>query len=85
MPTVLESVSRTGRAVVVNYSTQFAGPGAEVAAQISHQLHSRLTAPVERVGMRFRPIPSEHALEASVYPDPASIADAVRTTMGAAR
>jgi pyruvate/2-oxoglutarate/acetoin dehydrogenase E1 component len=85
MPTVLASVARTRRAVVVHYSTQFAGPGAEVAAQISHDLHAELAAPVERVGMRFRPIPSEHGLEAAVYPNPDSIAAAVRSTMAGSR
>ena len=34
MATVAESVGRTGRAVVAHYATEFAGPGAELAAQI---------------------------------------------------
>jgi pyruvate/2-oxoglutarate/acetoin dehydrogenase E1 component len=85
MATVLASVAKTGRAVVAHYSTQFAGPGAEVAAQISHELHGQLAAPVERVGHRFRPIPSTMALEGEVAPSAEKIAAAVRTTMGGSR
>jgi len=81
---VLESVAKTRRAVVAHYATRFAGPGAEVAAIIGHDLFGELAAPVERVGARFTPIPAASGLEASVYPSAGSIADAVRRTLGAA-
>jgi pyruvate/2-oxoglutarate/acetoin dehydrogenase E1 component len=78
--TVLESVGRTGRAVVAHYATEFAGPGAELAAQISAKLFGQLRAPVARVGARYRPIPAARALEASVLPSAERIAAAVRAT-----
>lgn len=60
--TVLDSVGRTGRAVVVHEATTFAGPGAEIAAQISEQLFGDLLAPVLRVGAAFTPTPFASAL-----------------------
>jgi pyruvate/2-oxoglutarate/acetoin dehydrogenase E1 component len=84
VPRVLESVAKTRRAVVAHYATRFAGPGAEVAAIIGHDLFGELAAPVERVGARFTPIPAAAGLEASVYPSATSIVDAVRRTLGGA-
>ena len=83
-PTVLESVARTRRAVIVHFATRFAGPGAEIAATINEELFGQLAAPVARVGARFAPIPQASTLEAATFPDSAKIADAVRRTMGGA-
>ncbi len=47
--TVMESVTRTGRAVVVHEAPRTAGFGAEIAAQIYEQVFYSLLAPVERV------------------------------------
>jgi 2-oxoisovalerate dehydrogenase E1 component beta subunit len=47
--TVMESVSKTGRAVVVHESMYNAGTGAEVAASIQERAFLRLEAPVARV------------------------------------
>lgn len=77
---VLQSVGRTGRAVVAHYATEFAGPGAEVAAAISKELFGQLKAPVERVGARFRPIPAL-SMDRFVFPNADRIAAAVRTTL----
>jgi len=82
METVQESVGRTGRAVIAHYATEFAGAGAEVAAQLSSSLFGRLRAPVARVGARYRPIPAAKGLEAQVYPSAERIAAAVRGTVG---
>ena len=47
--TVLESVKKTGRAVVVHESMMNAGVGAEVAATIQEKAFLRLEAPIKRV------------------------------------
>ena len=47
--TVLKSVTRTGRAVVVHEAPRTAGFGAEIAAQIYEEAFYSLLAPVERV------------------------------------
>jgi acetoin:2,6-dichlorophenolindophenol oxidoreductase subunit beta len=85
METVQESVGRTGRAVIAHYATEFAGAGAEVAAQLSSSLFGRLRAPVARVGARYRPIPAAKGLETQVYPSAERIAAAVRGTVGYGR
>jgi pyruvate dehydrogenase E1 component beta subunit len=78
--TIFESVGRTGRAVIAHYATEFAGPGAELAALISTELFHQLKAPVQRVGARYRPIPAARELESRVFPNPDRIAEAVRAT-----
>lgn len=85
METVLESVERTGRAVVAHYAVEFAGPGAELAAQINSKLFGQLEAPVARVGSRYRPIPAAAGLESEVFPNAEKIATAVRATVGFGR
>jgi pyruvate dehydrogenase E1 component beta subunit len=82
VPAILDSVARTRRAVVVHDAVQFAGPGAEVAATIQHELFDTMSAPVERVGARFVPNPAAPNLEAQVYPSAAKVADAARRAMG---
>jgi acetoin:2,6-dichlorophenolindophenol oxidoreductase subunit beta len=77
---VLESVGRTGRAVVAHYATTFAGPGAELASIINKELFGQLKAPVERVGAIYRPIPAL-SLDQLVLPNAAGITAAVRTVV----
>jgi 2-oxoisovalerate dehydrogenase E1 component beta subunit len=48
-PTILDSVKKTGRAIVVHESMVNAGVGAEVAATIQEQCFLRLEAPVQRI------------------------------------
>ncbi|XVQ07573.1 alpha-ketoacid dehydrogenase subunit beta [Spirillospora sp. CA-255316] len=55
--TVLPSVSRTRRAIVLHDATTFCGPGAEIAARISEELFEELLAPVRRLGAAYTPAP----------------------------
>ncbi len=82
MNTVLASVRKTRRAVIAHSASAFAGPGAEVAAQISDQLFGQLAEPVQRVGAKFTPIPAR-ASEAAVTISADGIVAAVRRTLGA--
>jgi pyruvate/2-oxoglutarate/acetoin dehydrogenase E1 component len=82
MDTVLTSVRKTRRAVITHSASTFAGPGAEVAAQISDQLFGELAEPVQRVGAKFTPIPAR-ASEATVTLSVDGIVAAARKTMGA--
>ncbi|KAI5284009.1 hypothetical protein KEM52_003137, partial [Ascosphaera acerosa] len=75
-PTVLESVRRTGKAVVVHESMQNAGVGAEVAATIQEHAFLTLEAPVKRVaGWSTHP---GLLYERFIMPDPARIYDAIK-------
>ncbi|MGH3633070.1 MAG: alpha-ketoacid dehydrogenase subunit beta [Mycobacterium sp.] len=57
MDTVLESVARTRRAVVLHDAHTFCGPGAEIAAQLGDRLFGQLAAPVKRLGAGYSPAP----------------------------
>jgi acetoin:2,6-dichlorophenolindophenol oxidoreductase subunit beta len=75
---ILESVARTGRAVVAHSAVGVAGPGAELAAMITEELWGTLAKPVVRLGAAAAPVPFAPELEALYYPTTASISAAVR-------
>jgi pyruvate dehydrogenase E1 component beta subunit len=79
--TVVESVRRTRRAVIIHDAVQFAGPGAEVAAILQAELFGELEAPIERVAARFVPNPAAATLETQVYPSPQRIVAAAHRTL----
>jgi pyruvate dehydrogenase E1 component beta subunit len=82
IPLLLESVSKTRRAVVVHDAVRFVGPGAEVSSILHEELFDRLEAPVQRLGARSVPNPGNPALEAQIYPNAEGIVAAVRRTLG---
>jgi 2-oxoisovalerate dehydrogenase E1 component len=66
--TVLASVRRTGRALVIHEAPFTGGFGAEVAATIARDAFAWLDAPVERLGGLDTPIPFSKALEETFSP-----------------
>jgi pyruvate dehydrogenase E1 component beta subunit len=74
--TVLESVRRTGRLVVVHEAAVTLGIGAEVAARVTEQAFYSLEAPVLRVGGFDTPYPASR-LEEDYLPDLDRVLDAV--------
>jgi 2-oxoisovalerate dehydrogenase E1 component beta subunit len=74
--TVLESVRRTGRLVVVHEAPVTLGVGAELAARITEQAFYSLEAPVLRVGGFDTPYPPSR-LEEDFLPDLDRVLDAV--------
>jgi len=78
--TLLESVSRTGRLVVVHEGHRNGGAGAEVAARIGEKAWSELRAPVQRVAGLDIPVPYAAPLEAAWLP---SIDDVVASALAA--
>ncbi len=76
MPPVLESVRRTGRAVVVHEAHVTLGIGAELAARITEQCFYSLEAPVLRVGGFDTPYPPSR-VEEEWLPDLDRVLDAV--------
>ena len=78
---MVESVGRTRRAVIVHDAVQFAGPGAEIAATLHHELFDALAAPIERVGARFVPNPAPAVLESQIYPSAERIVAAAQRTL----
>ena len=78
---VLESVKKTGRALIVHAATEFCGLGSEIASTINEQLFSKLKAPASRFGADYAPIAYSQEIEISQVPNPNSIAARVREVM----
>ena len=79
--TVINSIKKTHRALVVHEAVQFAGFGAEIVAQIQELAFDYLDAPVMRVGAPFSPVPFSPALEKIYVPNAASIVKKIRETL----
>jgi 2-oxoisovalerate dehydrogenase E1 component subunit beta len=80
MEPVLESVRKTGRAVVVHEAPVTLGLGAELAARISEHCFYSLEAPVLRVGAFDTPYPPSR-VEEEYLPDLDRVLDAVDRTL----
>jgi pyruvate/2-oxoglutarate/acetoin dehydrogenase E1 component len=76
--TILESVKRTHRAVVVHEAVERAGVANWIASIIQEEVFDYLDAPVMRVCGENVPIPFAQNLEAAAIPNPDRIAEAVR-------
>ncbi len=74
--TVLESVARTGRALVVSESPRFLGVGAEVAAVLAEEGFPHLDAPVVRLAPPNVPVPFSPPLEDAYLPQVEDIVEA---------
>ncbi len=77
--TILRSVRKTGRLVVVHEAAAPCGVGAEIAALASEQAFDALKAPVRRLTGPDAPAPSSWVLEQASVPQPEAI---VRTAAG---
>jgi acetoin:2,6-dichlorophenolindophenol oxidoreductase subunit beta len=80
--TVLASVRKTGRLVVVHEAAAPCGVGAEVAAIVSEQAFTALKAPVRRLTGPDAPAASSWLLEQAGVPRAAAIVQAVREQFG---
>lgn len=80
--TVIGSVSRTRRAVIVDEGWRAGSLAAEISARIMEQTFWTLDAPVERVCSAEVPIPYPRHLEQAALPQPAAIIAAALKTLG---
>jgi 2-oxoisovalerate dehydrogenase E1 component len=76
--TVLESVAKTGRLLIVDEAFSPFGLGAEIAAQTAERGFDDLDAPIRRLNGLHTPTPYSPPLEAAVTPDVATITGAIR-------
>ena len=81
LPTLVGSVHKTGRCVIVHEATRTSGFGAELCALVQEHCFYHLEAPIERVAGWDTPYP--HALEWSYFPGPARVGAAYRRVMEA--
>ncbi len=79
--TVLESVRKTGRAVVANEAPKIGGLAAELSATISEECFHDLKAPVARVAGLDTPIPFSLVLEKYILPGKEQVIAGIRSVM----
>ncbi len=82
--TIVASVARTHRAVVVDEGWRSGSLSAEISARITEAAFYELDAPVARVCSAEVPIPYAKHLEDAALPQPPAIADTARQLLGAA-
>ena len=73
MDTILESIRKTRKLIVVDTGHLFCGISAEIVAQVSE---IDLICKTRRIGLPAAPTPTSHALEKVYYPDTNSIINA---------
>ncbi len=66
---ILESVKKTGKALVVHEDKVFSGFGGEIASLINEHAFEYLDGPVKRVGSTFTPVGFNVILEKAILPD----------------
>ena len=79
LPTIVESVQKTGRCVVVHEATRTSGFGAELVSLVQEHCFYHLEAPIERVTGWDTPYP--HALEWAYFPGPQRVAAVLKRVM----
>jgi acetoin:2,6-dichlorophenolindophenol oxidoreductase subunit beta len=76
--TIMNSVAKTKRAVVLHEAVRRTGYGAEIAATISEELFGTLQAPVRRLAAANTPVPFAKTLEMAYLPSQADLEALIR-------
>lgn len=80
--TIIASVKKTHRLVIVHEEVKFAGSGAEIAAMVAEEAFDYLDAPILRVAAPFTPVPFAMTLEQEYIPSVEKILAAVKKVAG---
>ena len=80
--TVVASLKKTHRALVVHEAVRFGGFGGEIVAQLQEEAFDYLDAPIGRVGAPFSPVPFSPALEKVYVPNAEKIVGEVKKILG---
>ena len=79
---IVESVKRTGRLLVVDTGPTTYGIGAEICTQITERCFDELKSAPHRIGLPDIPVPASPALAAAYYPTSAEIAEEILRLAG---
>lgn len=79
--TIINSVKKTGRAVIVHEAHKIGGAGAEISAMITEDAFKYLDAPVLRLGAKQCTLPFNLGLENAVVPQKEDIINAVKAVL----
>ncbi len=77
--TIVASIEKTGRCLIVHEATRTGGFGAELSAQVQERCFPYLEAPIERVTGWDTPYP--HSLEWAYFPGPVRLGEALKRVM----
>ena len=77
--TIVASVKKTGRCVIVHEASRFGGFGGELSSLLQERCFYHLEAPIERVAGWDTPYP--HAFEWDYFPGPARVVAALQRTL----
>jgi pyruvate dehydrogenase E1 component beta subunit len=82
-PTLIESVIKTGRAVIVEEDWYSYGVGAELVATIQEGAFDYLDAPIKRVAQAEIPLPYAKGMEQLALPKAHDLVEAIKSTLAA--
>jgi 2-oxoisovalerate dehydrogenase E1 component len=80
--TVINSISKTNRCLVVHEDKVFGGFGGEIVAMINEKGFEHLDAPVKRVGSTFTPVGFNRILEKAILPNTDRVITAAKEILG---
>ena len=79
--TILKSVTKTGRLVVLHEATRTGGFGGEIAAVVAEKAFAQLKAPIKRIAAPDIPVPYSKPLEEFYLPNEKMIIESIRAIM----
>jgi pyruvate dehydrogenase E1 component beta subunit len=82
LDTIVASVKKTGRMVIVEEGWRFCGLGAQIADSVSTAAFDYLDGPIVRVTGEDVPMPYSRALEDAAIPDRSKVMEAVKQILG---
>jgi pyruvate/2-oxoglutarate/acetoin dehydrogenase E1 component len=82
LETIVSSVQKTARLVIVHEAVEAGGVGAEIAAKVQQAAFYYLDSPILRVAAPFAPVPASPPLEKCFVPAKDKIVDAIRKVLG---
>ena len=85
LDTILESVAKTNRAVIVEEGWPHGGVGANLSTLITEQAFDQMDAPIQRVTGADVPVPYSKRLQQAAIPHPGSVVEAALATMEGVR
>ena len=79
---ILKSVKKTGRLLVIYEDHEFVGFGAEIVSQVADAAFEHLDAPIRRLAGKFSYVPFADPLERAVLPQDDDVLGAIRDIVG---
>ena len=80
--TILKSVEKTGRLVIVDPAHKVCSAASEIASIVAEEGFWSLQAPIMKVATEQVNVPYSPALEPLIYPTPEKVVTAIRETLG---